>query len=110
MILALEARRRFCLSDQEKLVRRTRIGVEAGLDPRYERRKTACIPTFGDAATKVLAGPSEGWGNAKYSWQSLRLPEIFVFPKLGERRVPEITMVRDVLSEIWMTKPERRVT
>lgn len=33
---------------------------------------------------------------------------MFVFPRIGQRRVSEVTgpMVHDVLSEIWMTKPE----
>lgn len=95
------------------MARETRIWVEAGLDPRYERRKAAGIPTFSEAAGKVFASHSKGWRNVKHNWQWLRSLEMFVFPRIGQRRVSEITgpMVHDVLSEIWMTKPEtaRRV-
>jgi len=101
------------LARARELVRQARIWVEAGLAPRYERKNAAGIPTFSDAAAKVFASHSKNWRNAKHNWQWLRSLEMFVFPKLGERRVSEITgpMLHDVLSEIWMTKPEtaRRV-
>ena len=90
------------LARARELARQTRIWVEAGRDPRYERKKAAGIPNFSDAATKVFASHSKNWRNAKHNWQWLRSLEMFVFPKLGERRVSEITgpMVHDVLSEI----------
>lgn len=55
------------LTRARDLARETRVWVEAGLDPRYELRKAAGIPTFSEAAGKVFACHSKGWRNAKHS-------------------------------------------
>lgn len=101
------------LARARELSRQVRSWVEAGLDPIHERRKVEGIPTFREASATVYASHSKGWRNAKHNWQWLRTLEMFVYPKLGDKRVSEITgpQVHDVLAEIWLTKPEtaRRV-
>ena len=78
-----------------------------------ERRKAQGIPTFRDATAKVLAANRKTWRNEKHEGQWQRTLEAYVFPKLGDVRVSEITgpMIRGVLAEIWLSKPEtaRRV-
>jgi integrase len=87
--------------------------VEDGLDPVFEKRKAAGIPTFREASKKVVDLHRKTWRNEKHEAQWLRTLEMFAWPTLGDIRVSEITgpMVRNVLAEIWLTKPEtaRRV-
>ena len=84
-----------------------------GLDPAFERRKAEGIPTFKEAAAKVLAAHRKTWRNEKHEGQWLGTLETYVFPALGNTGVHEITgpMIRNVLAEIWLSKPEtaRRV-
>ena len=93
--------------------REIRTWVELGLDPLLERRKAAGIPTFREATAKVYAAHCKTWKNGKHQVQWLRTLEQFAFPVLGDVRVSEITgpMIRNVLAEIWLPKPEpaRRV-
>jgi integrase len=90
-----------------------RTWVEMGLDPAFERRRAEGIPTFKEAAAKVLAAHRKTWRNEKHEGQWLRTLESYVFPALGNIGVHEITgpMIRNVLAEIWLSKPEtaRRV-
>lgn len=93
--------------------REVRSWVEQGLDPVFEKRKARGIPTFREAALKVHAANRKTWRNEKHEAQWLRTLELFAFPTIGNIRVSEITgpMVRNVLAEIWLGKPEtaRRV-
>lgn len=93
--------------------REIRTWVEMGLDPLFERRKALGIPTFKEAAAKVLAAHRKTWRNEKHEGQWLQTLEAYVFPHIGNVQVSEITgpMIRNLLSEIWLAKPEtaRRV-
>jgi integrase len=93
--------------------REVRTWVELGLDPLFERRKAKGIPTFREAAAKVLAAQRKSWRNKKHAGQWLSTLEAYAFPHIGDRQVDEITgpMIRDLLAPIWLTKPEtaRRV-
>lgn len=93
--------------------REIRTWVELGLDPLFERRKAQGPPTFREATAKVLAQHRKTWRNEKHESQWLRTLEAYVFPHLGNVQVNEITgpMIRNVLAEIWLAKPEtaRRV-
>jgi len=93
--------------------REIRTWMEMGLDPIFERRKAEGLPTFKEAAAKVLAAHRKTWRNEKHEGQWLRTVEAYVFPTLGGVQVNLITgpMIRNVLAEIWLSKPEtaRRV-
>src|SRR5690606_7985233 len=86
---------------------------EMGLDPVFERRKAEGIPTFREAAARVLAAHRKTWRNEKHEKQWSRTLETYVFPQIGNLQVSEITgpMIRNVLADIWLAKPEtaRRV-
>ncbi|MGF7156146.1 tyrosine-type recombinase/integrase [Novosphingobium gossypii] len=101
------------LAQARDRAREIRSWVELGLDPIFERRKAEGIPTFKEATAKVLAAQRKTWRNEKHEGQWLRTLETYVFPKLGNVQVSEITgpMIRNVLAEIWLSKPEtaRRV-
>lgn len=93
--------------------REIRVWVEMGLDPVFERRKAEGIPTFREAAARVLAAHRKTWRNEKHEKQWSRTLETYVFPQIGNLQVSEITgpMIRNVLADIWLAKPEtaRRV-
>src|SRR3546814_20095322 len=84
-----------------------------GLDPLFERRKAQGIPTFREATAKVLAAHRKTWKNEKHEAQWQQSLRDYAFPHIGNVRVNEITgpMIRNLLSEIWLSKPEtaRRV-
>jgi integrase len=96
------------LAKARERARQVREWVEEGLDPVFERRKAAGIPTFREASKKVVELHSKTWRNEKHEAQWLRTLEVFAWPTLGDIRVSEISgpMVRNVLAEIWLTKPE----
>jgi integrase len=93
--------------------REIRAWVEIGLDPIFERRKAEGIPTFKEAAARVMAAHRKTWRNAKHEQQWLRTLQSYVFPHFGNAQVSEITgpMIRNALADIWLSKPEtaRRV-
>jgi integrase len=101
------------LADARTRAAKVRAEVEAGLDPVAERRKAEGMPTFRSAATQVFDQNKKTWRNGHHQWQWLRTLEMFAFPAIGDLPVSEVTgpMVRDLLAEIWLTKPEtaRRV-
>ncbi|WCP13066.1 Prophage integrase IntA [Sphingobium sp. AntQ-1] len=96
------------LSVARDRAREVRTWVELGLDPVFEKRKASGIPTFREATAKVYAANRKTWRNEKHEGQWLRTLEAFAFPIIGDIRVSEINgpMIRNVLAEIWLTKPE----
>jgi integrase len=92
---------------------RVRSQVEAGIDPVAERRKSAGVPTFREAAALVHAETQKGWRNGKHNKQWLSSLETHCFPAIGDVSVADLDgpAVRDVLATIWLTKSEtaRRV-
>lgn len=93
--------------------REIRTWMEMGLDPLFERRKVLGIPTFREAAAKVLAAHKKTWRNEKHEGQWMATLTAYAFPHIGDVKVSEVTgpMIRNLLSEIWLSKPEtaRRV-
>ena len=87
--------------------------VQSGIVPVAERKKSAGIPTFREAAALVHAEHKRGWRNAKHGAQWLSSLEAYAFPTIGDKPVSDIDApaVRDVLAAIWLAKPEtaRRV-
>src|SRR3954452_16072171 len=102
------------LAEAREVAATVRRQVKAGQDPRAERRRAReTVPTFREAALRVLEEHKPSWKNAKHAAQWLATLEQHAFPALGAVRVDKIDgpMVRDVLAEIWLTIPEpaRRV-
>ncbi|MBN8813890.1 MAG: integrase arm-type DNA-binding domain-containing protein [Sphingomonas sp.] len=101
------------LADARAKASKVRAEIEAGLDPVAERQKANGVPTFRQAAAQVFEQNRKTWKNGHHQWQWLRTLEMFAFPAIGDLPVSNITgpMVRDLLADIWLTKPEtaRRV-
>jgi integrase len=102
------------LAEARNAAHQIRVDIQNGLDPVAERQKAKrVIPTFKDAALLVHKEHRKGWKNGKHQKQWIRTLEKYVFPKIGNRLVNDIDgpAIRDVLSPIWLEKPEtaRRV-
>ena len=101
------------LAEARELALANRKLARSGGDPLAAKRRDAGMPTFEEAAAKVLEQKRGAWRNAKHAndWPtSLRL---YVFPRIGEKSVSEITSadLLEILTRIWHDKPEtaRRV-
>jgi integrase len=102
------------LSEARDLARDVRKRLKAGIDVLAERRKERLeVPTFAAAARLVHAEHLAAWKNGKHQAQWIATLETYAFPSIGDRLVSEIEgpAIRDVLSPIWLSKPEtaRRV-
>lgn len=101
------------LAQARERAREIRTWMELGLDPLFERRKAQGIPTFKEATARVLVAHRKAWRNEKHEGQWLQTLTSYAFPHIGDVKVSEVTgpMIRNLLSEIWLSKPEtaRRV-
>nr|WP_272897629.1 integrase arm-type DNA-binding domain-containing protein [Sphingopyxis witflariensis] len=101
------------LAQARELAREIRSQIALGIDPQFERRKRQAVPNFKEAAARVYEVHSKTWRNGKHHAQWTRTLELYAFPHIGKFRVDQITgpMIRDLLEEIWLDKPEtaRRV-
>ena len=84
-----------------------------GGDPLAQRRRTTDIPAFEAAAATVIELHRHGWRNEKHAAQWESTLRTYVYPRLGQRSVADISTadVMAVLMPIWNEKPEtaRRV-
>ncbi|MEO6610453.1 MAG: integrase arm-type DNA-binding domain-containing protein, partial [Aestuariivirga sp.] len=89
--------------------------IANGKDPIHERdatklvrRAEAKMLTFEEAAEKVHEQQKPGWNNRKHADQWINTLKSYVFPEIGNRKVPELTPAdfADVLRPIWLTKAE----
>ncbi len=87
--------------------------ARAGGDPLAQRRSSTAIPTFEAATATVIDLHRHGWRNEKHAAQWGATLRSYVFPRLGQRPVADITTadVMAALMPIWSSKPEtaRRV-
>ena len=92
---------------REKALAARKLAREGG-DPLSERRRDQGIATFEQLARKVHEFKLPTWKNAKHGDQWLNTLQTYVFPKLGDRKVSDITKsdVLSVLEPIWTTKHE----
>lgn len=102
------------LAEARNEAHKIRVDIQNGRDPVAERQKAKLIiPTFKEAAIKVHEENRKGWKNGKHQKQWIRTLEKYAFPKIGNRLVNDIEgpVIRDMLSPIWLEKPEtaRRV-
>lgn len=96
------------LSEARDLAREYRKKLRQGVDPISERQRISIVPAFAEAATTVHEEHKRGWSNGKHGDQWLSTLKNYAFPKIGQLPVDQVTtgQVRDLLGEIWLTKPE----
>ena len=96
------------LAEARELALANRKLARAGGDPLADKRRVQGVPTFTDAARRVLEQKQGGWRgrwHAQNWWRSL---ERYAFPRIGRRPVSEVNTadVLEILSPIWHVKAE----
>ncbi len=97
---------------REKALVNRKLAREGG-DPLAEKRRTQGIPTFAEAAARVLEQKRAGWRNPRHPREWMSSLRRFAFPRIGKMPVSEVTGadVLEILSLIWHRKAQtaRRV-
>ena len=97
---------------RDKALANRRMARE-GRDPLAEKRRLESMPTFAEAARRVLEQKRAGWRSGRHAQSWLASLERYAFPRIGARPVSDVTSaeVLDVLAPIWHDKPptSRRV-
>ena len=90
---------------REKALANRKLARQGG-DPLAEKRRTQGIPTFAEAALRVLEQKRDGWRNPKHSREWLSSLSRFAFPRIGKVPVSEVTSadVLEILTPLWHRK------
>ena len=82
--------------------------ARAGGDPVAEKRRSHGVPTFAEAALRVIEQKRGGWRSPKTPKLWIRTLEMYAFPRLGKVPVSEIASadVLETLSPIWHARPK----
>ena len=96
------------LAEARELALANRKLARSGGDPLADKRRAAGVPTFAEAARRVVEQKRGGWRgrwHAQNWWRSL---ERYAFPRIGRRPVSEVNTadVLEILSPIWHVKAE----
>ena len=80
--------------------------ARAGGDPLAEKRRAEGMPTFADAAARVVEAKRAGWRSPLHARTWLHSLERHAFPRIGSRPVSEVASadVLEVLTPIWHVK------
>ena len=97
---------------REKALANRKLARQGG-DPLAEKRRAEGIPTFAEAAARVLEQKQAGWRNPKHAREWLSSLRRVAFPRIGKVPVSEVSSadVLEILTPIWHRKEEtaRRV-
>ena len=95
------------LAEAREKARSNRKLAREGGDPLAEKRRARGVPTFAEAAMKVVEQQKAGWRNPKYPRAWLSSLERFAFGRIGKMPVTEVTGadIYEVLAPIWHVKP-----
>ena len=104
------------LDRARSIAQENRSAVAQGRDPVAEKRlergairnPAPSIPTFSEAAARVIELRRPTWSNPKHAAQWQSTLQTYAFPLIGNKAVDGITSadVLEVLSPIWTGKPE----
>ena len=83
-----------------------RMLARSGGDPLSEKRRVQGVPTFAEAAQRVLDQKRGGWRGRWHAQNWWRSMQRYVFPRVGNRPVSEVNTadVLEILSPIWHVK------
>ena len=97
---------------REKALVNRKLARQGG-DPLAEKRRSQGIPTFAEAAARLLEQKRAGWRNPRHPREWMSSLRRFAFPRIGKVPVSEVTSadVLEILSPIWHRKAQtaRRV-
>ncbi len=90
---------------REKALANRKLAREGG-DPPAEKRRAEGIPTFAEAALRVLEQKRDGWRGRRHHREWLSSLRRFAFPRIGKMPVSEVTSadLLDILTPIWHRK------
>ena len=102
------------LADARELAAANQRAVKQGRDPLAEKRQAAeerrrpAVPSFSEAAERVIEMRRPTWSNAKHAAQWTSTLATYAHPVIGRKPVDEITTgdVLDILTPIWTSKSE----
>ena len=96
------------LAEAREQARANRKLARSGGDPLAERRRAQGMPTFADAAARVVEHKRPGWRDHHQPRAWLNSLERYAFPRIGGVAVSEVNSadVLEILSPIWHTKKE----
>ena len=106
--LGLGAAALVSLADARELALANRKLARSGGDPLADKRRAEGVPTFADAARRVLEQKQGGWRGRWHAQNWWRSMERYAFPRIGRRPVSEVNTadVLEILTPIWHTKAE----
>ena len=90
---------------REKALVNRRLARQGG-DPLAEKRRSQAVPTFAEAAMRVLEQKRAGWRNPRHSHEWMSSLRRFAFPRIGKMPVSEVTSadVLEILTPLWHRK------
>ncbi|MXW68011.1 MAG: tyrosine-type recombinase/integrase [Gemmatimonadales bacterium] len=94
------------LAEARVMARTNRKLAREGGDPLAERRRDRNVPSFAEAAARVLAQKQAGWRSEKHPRDWMSSLHRYAFPRIGKVSVSEVTSadLLEILSPIWYTK------
>ena len=102
------------LADARELAAANQRAIKQGRDPLAEKRQSAAelrrpaVPSFSEAAERVIEMRRPTWSNAKHAAQWTSTLATYAHPVIGRKPVDEITTgdVLAILTPVWTAKPE----
>ena len=90
---------------REKALANRKLAREGG-DPLAEKRRAQGIPSFAEAAARVLQQKQAGWRSSTHPRDWLSSLERYAFPRIGKMPVSAVTSadVLEILTPIWHLK------
>ncbi len=85
-----------------------RMLARSGGDPLADKRRVQGVPTFAEAAQRVLEQKRAGWRGRWHAQNWIRSMERYAFSRIGGRPVSEVNTadVLEILTPIWHAKAE----
>ena len=96
------------LAKARELALANRMLARSGGDPLSEKRRVQGVPTFAEAAQRVLEQKQGGWRGRWHAQNWWRSMERYAFPRIGSRPVSQVNTadVLEILTPIWHVKAE----
>ena len=96
------------LAEARELALANRKLARSGGDPLSEKRRADGVPTFAEAAERVLEQKRGGWRGQWHAQNWMSSMERYAFPRIGSRPVSEVNTadVLEILTPIWHVKAE----
>ena len=94
------------LAEAREKARANRKLAREGGDPLAEKRRSQGVPSFAEAAARVVEQQQAGWRDPKYPKIWLSSLERYAFARIGKMPVSEVTSadLLEVLGPIWHVK------